>query len=292
MASIPADQEWISFSARSASDHLLDPETPLRNPETINYPSREDPSVIPVHTAAGSSAKSHKFHIEGRKDGTGSIKTGSLRVEHPGQHAWRFRTRPHEDIMEWWNDVRVLCARYLAASDALERSGAVAAAARAAGYVSEEEEDSEEGSSVEEEQHSAEEEVLPPGAHPHDVSEPAQPGYLYTHHASCITWHTLTRSWRGKLPESTAPHTDVDAVADAEDETDGAGHAEVAGVGAGGSAGGDNTVPRGRVKRFVTADANLMAKSLLLPGDRPSSRVTPVTFGRPQKCTPPSPPSW
>ncbi|KAH8977583.1 hypothetical protein EDB86DRAFT_3109469 [Lactarius hatsudake] len=249
MASIPADQEWISFSARSASDHLLDPETPLRNPETINYPSREDPSVIPVHTAAGSSAKSHKFHIEGRKDGTGSIKTGSLRVEHPGQHAWRFRTRPHEDIMEWWNDVRVLCARYLAASDALERSGAVAAAARAAGYVSEEEEDEEEGSSVEEEQHSAEEEVLPPGAHPHDVSEPAQPGYL---------WHTLTRGWRelvapthwqpvpaGKSPESSAPHNDVDAVADAEDETDGAGHAEVAGVGAGGarSAGGDNTIP-------------------------------------------------
>ncbi|KAH8983527.1 hypothetical protein EDB92DRAFT_1890417 [Lactarius akahatsu] len=37
----------ISFSARS--DHLLDPETPLRNPETINYPSKEDPSVIPVH---------------------------------------------------------------------------------------------------------------------------------------------------------------------------------------------------------------------------------------------------
>jgi hypothetical protein len=48
MASIPPDQEWISFSARS--DHLLDPETPLRNPEAIKYPSKEDPCVIPVHT--------------------------------------------------------------------------------------------------------------------------------------------------------------------------------------------------------------------------------------------------
>ncbi|KAH9070794.1 hypothetical protein EDB83DRAFT_2580074 [Lactarius deliciosus] len=247
MASIPADEESISLSARS--DHLLDPETPLRNPETINYPSKEDPSVIPSYfvltpsgflheysssdpaqaasplfslflpfctlgPAVGSSAKSHKFHIEGRKDGTGSIKTGSLRIGHPRQHA-----------------------------DALERSGAVAAAVRAAGYVSEEEEEGEEeGSSVEEQQHAAEEEeVLSPGAHPHDVLEPAQPGYLYTHHAS-----------RGTLsPEAGAnlSHRPIGSqcqlVADAEDETDGMGHAEVAGVGAGRSAGGDNTAPPG-----------------------------------------------
>src|SRR5437016_1925588 len=44
MASLAPDREWISFSARS--DHLLDPETPLRNPETVLYPSKEDPSVI------------------------------------------------------------------------------------------------------------------------------------------------------------------------------------------------------------------------------------------------------
>ena len=48
MASLQPDQEWIAFSARS--DHLLDPETPLRNPEHINYPSKEDPAVLPVHT--------------------------------------------------------------------------------------------------------------------------------------------------------------------------------------------------------------------------------------------------
>jgi len=53
--------------------------------------------------------------------------------------------------MEWWNDVRMLCARYLVASEQMERSGPVAAVVRAAGYVSEEEEE-EEGSSVEEEE--------------------------------------------------------------------------------------------------------------------------------------------
>ena len=72
--------------------------------------------------------------------------------------------------MEWWNDIRMLCARYLVASDALERSGPIAAAVRAAGYLSEEEEaEEEEGSSVEEEQQRAEmddeDDTLPPGAY-------------------------------------------------------------------------------------------------------------------------------
>ncbi len=226
MATIPPDHEWISFSARS--DHLLDPDTPLRNPETVNYPTKDDPSVMTVHTgylerkkrftrtyresyfvltpsgflheysssdsaqaisplfslflplctlgpAANSSAKSHKFHIEGRKDGAGSIKTGSLRsIGRRSQHAWSFRARSHEDMMEWWNDIRMLCARYLVASDALERSGPIAAAVRAVGYLSEEEEgEEEEGSSVEEEQQEAvddDEGVLPPGAY-HDLHE-------------------------------------------------------------------------------------------------------------------------
>ena len=232
MASIPADHEWISFSARS--DHLLDPDTPLRNPEAITYPSKEDPSVIAVHSgylerkkrftrayresyfvlspsgflheysssdpaqatsplfslflplctlgpAASTGAKSHKFHIEGRKDGAGSIKTGSLRLPRRSQHAWSFRSRSHDDMMEWWNDIRMLCARYLVASDALERSGPVAAAVRAAGYLSEEEEgEEEEGSSVEEERHEAEEDdegALPPGAYRdlHEVDEGTEP---------------------------------------------------------------------------------------------------------------------
>ena len=46
-ACLAPDNEWISFAARS--DHLLDPDTPLRDPENISYPSKTDPSVIPVH---------------------------------------------------------------------------------------------------------------------------------------------------------------------------------------------------------------------------------------------------
>ena len=206
MNSLAPDREWISFSARS--DHLLDPDTPLRNPETIQYPSKEDPSVVPVHmgflerkkrftrtyreayyilTPAGylheyassdptskvvpvfslflpactlgppsssnALGKSHKFHIETTKDGSGTLRSAanSLRIGQ-SQHAYTFRARSHDDLMEWWNDIRMLCARYLVASEQMERSGPVAAAVRAAGYLSEDE-DEEEGSSVEEEEH-------------------------------------------------------------------------------------------------------------------------------------------
>ncbi|KAL0572261.1 hypothetical protein V5O48_009707 [Marasmius crinis-equi] len=206
MAALAPDREWLSFSART--DHLLDPDTPLRNPETIQYPSKDDPSVQAVHTGMMERKKrytrtyreayyvltpagflhefsnsdhntapvpvfslflpactlgppsdgkkgSHKFHIEGRKDGTGSTKGGSIKrslslKRGGGDHAWSFRARSREDMMEWWNDIRMLCARYLIASESIERSGPVEAAVRAAGYVSEEEVDTE-GSSVEEE---------------------------------------------------------------------------------------------------------------------------------------------
>jgi len=71
----------------------------------------------------------------------------------------------------------MLCARYLVASDALERSGPIAAAVRAVGYLSEEEEgEEEEGSSVEEEQHETDEGegTLPPGAY-RDVDDDTEP---------------------------------------------------------------------------------------------------------------------
>lgn len=216
MVSLAPDREWISFSARS--DHLLDPETPLRNPETIHYPSKEDTSVIAVHTGhlerkkrftrtyreayyvltpagflhefstsdpsqSGSqtpifslflpactlgppstpSSKSHKFHIEGRKDGTGTTKHGSFKLPMTGsQHAWSFRSRSHEDMMEWWNDVRMLCARYLVASEQMDRGGPVEAAVRSAGYISDEDEEEEEedGSSVEQDQDDEDEDDL------------------------------------------------------------------------------------------------------------------------------------
>ena len=211
-ASLAPDNEWISFAART--DHLLDPDTPLRDPQNISYPSKTDPSVAPVHTGhlerkkrftrryresyfvltpagflheyasadplshdgqtpmfslflpactlgppAPSSARSHKFHIEERKDGTGTTKGGGsgfslLRIAGKsgatgsgGQgsgRAWSFRARSREEMMEWWNDLRMLCARFLVASEQMERSGPVAAAVRSAGYVTESEDEEEE----------------------------------------------------------------------------------------------------------------------------------------------------
>jgi hypothetical protein len=204
---LQADKEWLAFAARS--DHLLDPETPLRSPDVITYPAKEDPSVAGVHTGllerkqrfmrtfkesyyvltpAGflheyensdtlggkgpvfslflpmctlgppstSTSKAHKFHIEGRKDGTGTTKTGgsvrrSLSLSGRSAHAWSFRARSHEEMMEWWNDIRMLCARYLVASETMDRGGPIEAAVRSVGYETEEEE-TEEGSSVEEEE--------------------------------------------------------------------------------------------------------------------------------------------
>ncbi|KAG8728177.1 hypothetical protein FRC12_021960 [Ceratobasidium sp. 428] len=197
MAALAPDREWISFAAKS--DHLLDPETPLRNPDTVEYPSKDDPSVVPVHvgilerkkrftrayreayfvlTPAGylhefvssdphvrqtpqfslflpactlgppssaKTARSHKFHIESKTEKDGPAKSGLASragsLLHRNQHAYTFRARSHEDMMEWWNDVRMLVARYLVASEQLERTGPVEAAVRSAGYLSEEEDD-------------------------------------------------------------------------------------------------------------------------------------------------------
>ncbi|KAG7448406.1 uncharacterized protein BT62DRAFT_889346 [Guyanagaster necrorhizus] len=227
MSSLAPDREWITFSARS--DHLLDPDTPLRNQETIMYPSKEDPSVIAVHTGllerkkrftrtyresyfvltpagflheyassdpheaqtpmfslflpactlgppSSNMSKSHKFHIEERKDGLGTTKSGSFNPLKANQHAWSFRSRSREDMMEWWNDIRMLCARYLVASEQMERSGPIAAAVRAAGYVSEEEEE-EEGSSVEEEEEEEEYEDVGEDINPPGYSHPEKEGY-------------------------------------------------------------------------------------------------------------------
>lgn len=207
MRSLQPNSEWIAFAARS--DHLLDPDTPLRNPETIDYPGKDDPSVIPVHqgilerkkrftktykesfyvlTPAGylhehgssdptkhpqpelslflpectlgppstMAAKSHKFHIEGRKVTGNQSAVPSKGLASLGmgrEHAYTFRARSHEEMMEWWNDIKQLSKVYLTTSEQMDRSGIVPAAVRAAGYRSEEEEDEEEenGSSIEEE---------------------------------------------------------------------------------------------------------------------------------------------
>ncbi|KAF9555088.1 hypothetical protein CPC08DRAFT_712338, partial [Agrocybe pediades] len=211
MASLTPDREWIQFAARS--DHLLDPDTPLRDPELIKYPLKDDPSVVPVHTGhlerkkrftrtytesyyvltpagflhefptsdptqraaqtptfslflpsctlgppSGPRSSSHKFHIEGRKDGLGTTKSGSFKGMLGGaggesNKAWNFRARSRDDMMEWWNDIRMLCARYLVASEQVDRTGPVEEAVRSVGYNSEDlEEDYESEEEEEEEQ--------------------------------------------------------------------------------------------------------------------------------------------
>ncbi|BEI86997.1 hypothetical protein CcaverHIS002_0703430 [Cutaneotrichosporon cavernicola] len=203
MGQLMPDREWISFAARS--DHLLDPETPLRNPEAIDYPGRNDPAVVPVHcgvlerkqrftksykegfyvlTPAGflheftnsdpnlatrpvwslflpsctlgppssaTTAKSHKFHIEPRKDGTSAFGRTPGGRFFGSKDGYTFRARSHEEMMEVWNDLRMLVARYLVASEQMERDGPIAQAVRAVGYQSDEDDEDEydEGSSME-----------------------------------------------------------------------------------------------------------------------------------------------
>jgi len=198
LASLSPNREWIQFAARS--DHLLDPETPLRDPELINYPHKEDTSVVAVHTGhlerkkrftraysegyyvltpagflheftssdpttpAGQNPSfslflpnctlgppsplraQAKFHIEGTTDGLGTTKTGSFRgiLGRDGTKAWSFRAKSRDNMMEWWNDLRMLCAKYLIASERVERTGPVEAAVRSVGYQSGEEMESDE----------------------------------------------------------------------------------------------------------------------------------------------------
>lgn len=231
MAALAPDSEWISFAGRS--DHLLDPDTPLRNPDTIEYPSKEDPSVVPLHTgmlerrkrftrsyresyfvltasgylhefassdphthatpqfslflpmctlgppSSSVTSRSHKFHIESKKDAVAAGRGSSIFGRN--HHAWTFRARSHDEMMEWWNDLRMLVARYLVASEQVERSGPVAAAVRAAGYVSEDEEatDEDEGSSMEEEH-----EVAPSAAYEHDGVPPSYSGIKHNPNAN------------------------------------------------------------------------------------------------------------
>lgn len=92
-------------------------------------------------------SKSHKFHISAK---TSNVK--SLPGLGKSDHAYTFRARSHEEMMEWWNDIKQLSKVYLTSSEQMDRSGPVPAAVRAAGYRSEDEEEEEEdGSSVEEE---------------------------------------------------------------------------------------------------------------------------------------------
>ncbi|KAJ2914341.1 hypothetical protein MD484_g6083, partial [Candolleomyces efflorescens] len=227
MAGQRVDREWIAFASRT--EHLVDPETPLRDPGVIVYPLMGEASTRAVHSghlerkvssgfpslfhsskstststsgktsggykeswyvltpagflhefstsdpgdvrsaqptfsiflpnctlgpASAPGASMHRFHIEGRRDGSGNPSRGGLKSLLKGHNdvaggagtggqtgesgkAWTFRARSHEDMMEWWNDIRMLCARYLVASQPVVRSGPVEAAVRAVGYAPE-----------------------------------------------------------------------------------------------------------------------------------------------------------
>ncbi|KAG2017293.1 hypothetical protein CC2G_006812 [Coprinopsis cinerea AmutBmut pab1-1] len=240
MRELKPDREWIAFAARS--DHLVHPETPLRDPSLVSYPLKDDPSTIPIHSghlerrtggfmgkswregyyvltpagylhefstsdeslpagqvpvwslflpvctlgpASGAGASAHTFVIEARPLSTSSSSPSYSGSKSPGKaklkalltgqpasstgfnsssaltssstsplknqgatssgKTYTFRTRSHESKMEWWNDLRMLCARYLVASEVVRRVGPVESAVRGVGYreedlVSEEEE--------------------------------------------------------------------------------------------------------------------------------------------------------
>ncbi|GAA5867608.1 hypothetical protein JCM3774_001526 [Rhodotorula dairenensis] len=239
MRSVAPTTEWIAFASRS--DYLLDPETPLRNPMTINYPGKDDPSVIPVHqgilerkkrytktykesfyilTPAGylheypssdlskhplpelslflpectlgaptnPHARSHKFHIEGKKSIGGEVgqKSGLFALD----ASYTFRARSHDEMLEWWNDCKQLSKVYLTASEPFDRSGPVPAAVRAAGYIEEEdeeyddeeEEEEEEGSSIEETDSDDYEEEHLSNGHDHHRHHRIENGRVHHHH--------------------------------------------------------------------------------------------------------------
>ena len=93
-------------------------------------------------------------------------------------------------MMEWWNDIRMLCARYLVASEQMERSGPIAAAVRSAGYLSEDN-SAEDGSSVEHDMY--DDELHPPSySHPRDSGiELASNGYTVGFHPALALFHLL-----------------------------------------------------------------------------------------------------
>ncbi|KAG1811070.1 hypothetical protein EV424DRAFT_1542614 [Suillus variegatus] len=189
------------------------------------------PSGCTLGPPSTPSSKSHKFHIEGREDGTGTTKHGSFKFPMTGGHyAWSFRSRSHEDMMEWWNDVRILCARYLVASEQMDRGGPVEAAFRSAGYISDEE-DEEDGSSVEQDQEDEDEDDLYEDADavvddeedhktPPSYSNPTKNSFNGTHqggyaldkrassmsHDNSIASSRQSKCQQEKAPEGQPPH--------------------------------------------------------------------------------------
>jgi hypothetical protein len=144
-------------------------------------------------------SRNNKFHIEGRNDGLGTTKSKSGSFKgllgrggggrgDGGQKAWSFRLRSREDMLEWWNDIRMLCARYLVASEQVERSGPVETAIRSVGYATEEEENLQGGEDIqggegeEEEGEGSTVEEEPEVEVYEDAEDHAPPGYFPDKH--------------------------------------------------------------------------------------------------------------
>jgi hypothetical protein len=71
---------------------------------------------LPECTLGPPRQQSHKVHVEETKAGLGTTKDGSFRDSLGGSvHAWTFRGKSREDMMEWWNDFKVLRAHRLVA---------------------------------------------------------------------------------------------------------------------------------------------------------------------------------
>ncbi len=93
--SLAPDKEWITFSA--CSDHLLDPDTPLRNQETIMYPSKDDPSVISAHALERKKRTTWKYHDSyAELNGNTKSDKNRTRICHrmswPSPASWSMRT--------------------------------------------------------------------------------------------------------------------------------------------------------------------------------------------------------
>ncbi|KAF9034527.1 hypothetical protein BJ165DRAFT_1417409 [Panaeolus papilionaceus] len=172
----PPAAHMSNLDPETEGECLLDPETPLRSAELVRWPLMDELCVQPLHVGhlerkkrftrnwasayfilapAGflhEFASSHPSGKIGSPKGLFSTPLGgsspSTSLSGGGNaKAFSFRARSHEELMEWWKDIRML--------DVVDKKGLVEQAVRSVGYTEEEMEEEEEhdheGSSVEEE---------------------------------------------------------------------------------------------------------------------------------------------
>jgi hypothetical protein len=88
-----------------------------------------------VGPPSSTSARSAKFTIYGKKDGSHPARSGSLKIlDVHSQHAWIFRSKNRGDMMEWWNAIIPFCTIDPITGKQKDMTGPTAAAVRSAGY--------------------------------------------------------------------------------------------------------------------------------------------------------------